>query len=115
MSGKIEEVVLSLIPDKRFKILKDSRLHSDGGSYWESDGRDYDEHTELESNNLKILYVKSLALGSGHTDEITIMNKGENVDYICSSSDTYGLFKDKNIKKIYLGVDELKDYIDKNA
>ncbi|MCX6750684.1 MAG: hypothetical protein NTZ83_04460 [Candidatus Pacearchaeota archaeon] len=147
MNSKIEELVLDLKSDPRFKLLKDTTffgfsssernlelksntkfkvlkkeglhglLYSDGSVYWENDGRDYTEHTELESNNLKILYVKDISLGSQHGDEITIINKGENVDVLCGSSPSfkYRILRDKSIKKIYLNVDGLKDYIDKNS
>jgi hypothetical protein len=111
MTDKIEELVLDLKKDSRFKILQDRRLVGFGGS----GGTEYDEHTELESNNLKILYVKEIILGYKYLDEITVTNKIENVYAFCDSTHAERFFKDKLIRKTKFEFNELKEYIDKNA
>lgn len=111
MNENLERLILTLKADSRFKILKDKKLVG----YWESNGASYNEYTELESNNLKILYVKELVFGDKYSDEITITNKIENVHAFCNSPFKESIFKGKPIIKSEFKFDELKEYIDNNA
>jgi hypothetical protein len=111
MTEKIEELVLDLKSDSRFKILKDRKIVG----FWASNGSNYNEYTELESNNIKVLYIKNLAFGSEYSDEITVTNKIENVYAFCNSPFRENLFKDKPIIRTDFKFEELKDYIYKNA
>jgi hypothetical protein len=110
-NNKIEKLVLDLKSDSRFKTLKDKKMVG----FWASGGVNYNEYTELESNNLKILYVKEVIWSAKHSDEITITDKRENVYAFCNSIFKESTFKDKPIKKTSFTVEELKEYIDKNA
>jgi hypothetical protein len=111
MTEEIEELVLDLKKDSRFKILKDKNQVG----FWASNGASYNEYTELESNNLKILYVKDISFGAKYSDEITVTNKKEKVYAFCNSPFKESIFKDKPIKKTDFKFDELRDYIDKNV
>lgn len=106
----IEKLVLNLKKDSRFKILK----NEDKVGFWATGGTDYSEYTELESENLKILYVKDLMCGSQYYDEITITNKKENIYAFSNSIMKDSTFKDKPIIKTNFKVEELKEYIEKN-
>jgi hypothetical protein len=111
MTDEIEKLVFDLKSDSRFKILRDKNpwgFGASGGTY-------YDEYTELESKNLKILYVKEIFIGYTLEEDITVTDKRENVYAFCNSSHTDYLFKDKPIIKKEFNIEELKEYIDKNA
>ena len=51
----------------------------------------------MESDNLKIIYVKETLFGSKYSDEITITDKRNNLSIS------------------FISIDELKNYINKNA
>jgi hypothetical protein len=111
MDEKIEKLVLDLRSDSRFMILKDRRPCG----FWSDFGLTYNEYTELESDNLKILYVKDVVGGVDYSNEITITNKKEDVYAFCNSSFRNSIFNNKLIINKKFHVDELKDYIEKNV
>jgi hypothetical protein len=111
MDERIEHLVLDLRCDKRFKILKDRKPCG----FWSDFGVTYNEYTELESDNLKILYVKDIVEGVDYSNEIAVLDKKEDVYAFCNSAFRESIFKNKPIINKKFHADELRDYIEKNA
>ncbi|MGY4884027.1 MAG: hypothetical protein ACP5NZ_00420 [Nanobdellota archaeon] len=111
LDDKIEKIILNLISDKRFKLLDDKNIVD----VWGIGGIAFHEYTELESDNLKILYVKERYLGTVIGEEIKITNKKEAFYVFCGSPILESCLNIKATKKAHFNVDELREYIEKNV
>jgi hypothetical protein len=90
---KIEKLVMDLKLDKRFKILEDEKLV---GCICSEDNA-FVYQTELESENLKIIYKWETFFGGMYQDWITVTEKRNHLDIY------------------YRSIDGLRNYINKNA
>lgn len=110
MCEELENYIINLKENNNFNLLSDKKVKS-----LNAKEDFYDYETELESDNLKILYVKETVQGYTIADEITVTDKKEDVYTFCNSTRLKNLFNNKPIVKNKFTFNEVKDYIEENA
>ena len=95
MITELSMLVLYLKNNPRFELMKNRRIC---GSWTKQDHFYF--KTELESDNLRIIYMERTIFGSKYDEEITLINKKK---------------ENERIKNNGFTIKEIKDYINKNA